>query len=137
MKFKNDLARSDYEVSPSKLKQICEDFKTFSLFHGVEPLITRVREGVCGDSGVHEQGRAVDIRDQYVLSDGRRGRLYTNEQAANICILINDKYRREDGKPTCLHHSFTGPSGVPQPVHFHVQIPIAWLKEGEPAAKPS
>lgn len=136
MKFKNAIAQSDYSVLPEKLKEICEFFETNSLFYGIEPVVTRVREGMCGDSGVHEAGRAVDFRDQCVMPDGSMRLLYTSEQIQDICFMVARKYPRSDGKPVILHHSFTGPDGRPQPYHTHIQIPAEWLKSGEPEPRP-
>lgn len=131
MKFKNDLARGDYSILPAFLRKVCDDFETFSLYYGVEPVVTRVREAVPEDSGVHEACRAVDFRSQYSLPDGTMGWLYTAQQAEDIVYQLNRKYPRDDGKPTCMHHSFEG-----GPFHFHIQIQVGTLFPGEPKPRP-
>lgn len=127
MKFKNDLARGDYSILPAFLKKVCEDFETYSLYYGVEPVVTRVREAVPDDSGVHEAGRAVDFRDEVQLPDGTTRYLYTPEQADDIVYQLNRKYPRDDGKPTALHHRFEGGA-----LHIHIQAQAGTLFPGEP-----
>lgn len=131
MKFKNKIAELDYSVIPEFLNRVCDDFETFSLYYGVEPVVTRVREGMCGDSGVHEAGRAVDFRNQSQLPDGTMGWLYTPAQMDDIVYQLNKKYPRDDGKPTALHHSFEG-----GPFHLHIQIQAGTLFPGEPKPRP-
>lgn len=127
MKFKNELAESDYKILPAFLKKVCSSFERNSLWYGVEPIVTRVREAVAGDSGVHEAGRAVDFRSQHSLPDGTMGWLYTPQQCEDIVYQLNHMYARDDGKPTCMHHSFEG-----GPFHFHVQVAEGTLFPGEP-----
>lgn len=132
MKFKNKIAEMDYQVLPAFLKKVCDDFEINSLWYGVEPVVTRVREAVTHDSGVHEAGRAVDFRSQYSLPDGTMGWLYTPQQCEDIVYQLNLKYPREDGKPTCMHHSFEG-----GPFHFHVQVASGTLFPDEPRPRPN
>lgn len=113
---------------PKRLRAVCDDFETYSLYYGLEPVVTRVREPVVGDSGVHEAGRGVDFRDAQVSADGSINRVYTKEQADHIVQLLNDKHPRTDMKPTAMHHSFQ--SG---PAHFHIQLSASDLLPGEPA----
>lgn len=90
-----------------------EDMDKFCIgLCGQELIITRVKENITDSSGVHEDNRAFDARNEF---DG--GRLYNEEQTKKIVDYMNDKYKRYDGKPTCISHSFNG-----GPVHFHVQI---------------
>ncbi len=126
--FKNARAEMEYNIMPKKLREVAETFETFSLYYGITPFVTRVRESVDGDSGVHEVGRGIDYRDQYA-SPGAVApmRLYSPEQVADIVRLINERFPRTDGKPTCLHHSFKG-----FPYHFHLQIRASDLLAGEP-----
>lgn len=131
MKFKNDVAKLDYGVIPEKLRKMCEDFETFSLFYGIDPVVTRIREGVCGDSGVHEAGRAVDFRNQYILPDGSRGFLYRSDQWEDIVHQMNLRYPRADKRPSCIHHSFER-----GPMHFHIQLEATQLLPGEPLPRP-
>ena len=128
--FKNKIAELDYQVAPKALREICDTFEMFSLFFNIVPVITRVRESVECDSGVHEAGRGVDFRDQHVQTDLKIHYLYTPEQVDAITRGMNDKYPRSDGKPTCLHHSFKG-----GPAHFHIQLEADKLLPGEPLAR--
>lgn len=128
-KFKNERAEREYKLMPKRLREVAEYFEAICGFYYVTAVVTRVREGVCGDSGVHEAGRGIDYRDETTLPDGEKVRLFTGEQVAQICELINARFAREDGKVTILHHSFQGGPG-----HFHIQIPVSWLEPGEPKA---
>lgn len=113
MRFKSDREFGEFEKAPELLKRICKEFDDFSTELGVNAVVTRVREAVEGSSGVHEVGRAVDFRDEY-----DKGKfLYVHEQREKIVSLLNLRYARRDGKPTCLWHSFKG-----GPHHFHIQI---------------
>ncbi len=94
------------------------NFDSFSQMKtGQEAIITRVLESVCGDSGVHEARRGVDVRDEF-----EGGRLYTDNQVKMLVEHMNTCYPRNDGKPTCIHHSFAG-----GPLHFHIQIALSTL----------
>lgn len=127
MKFKNALAESDFKIMPKKLLELATDFETYSLFFGIEPTVTRIREPFPGDSGVHEQGRGIDFRDSVFQQDGSTKRTYTLDQVDSLINIINTRHARDDSKPTIMHHSFQG-----GPAHFHIQIPAAWLEPGEP-----
>jgi hypothetical protein len=118
MIFKEEYMRGQYETRSFDLRSICDDFCRLSEYFGIEPVVTRILDQVDGSSGVHEAGRGVDFRDE---SLGKR--LYSDNQAALITAMINLKYARRDGKPTCLHHSFNK-----GPVHFHLQSPSEILK---------
>ncbi len=131
-KFKNEKAESDYKIMPKRLKDVAEFFEACCGFYYITPVVTRVREGVCGDSGVHEAGRGIDYRDETILPDGQHTFLFTFEQVQHICQIIQERFPRDDGKPVVLHHSFNG-----GPSHFHLQIPAAWLGDGEPSSPAS
>jgi hypothetical protein len=115
--YKTPDCETQLKASPTKLQEIADYFVHLSEGYGVDPCVTRVWDAVSGDSGVHEAHRAVDFRDEH---DGRS--LYTTGQVLAIVTDIKRKYPRDDGKLTCLHHSFQG--GL---YHFHLQIPIAWV----------
>jgi hypothetical protein len=104
-----------------KLQDIVTVFEGLSQGYGVEPVITRVWDAVCGDSGVHEAHRAVDLRDETVDALGVSHWLYTPAQTDTIVNTINERYPRSDGKLVCIHHSFNG-----GPHHMHLQVPIGW-----------
>lgn len=112
MIFKLPHMKAQYDELPQILKDICEEFDSLSNSFGIEPVVTRVSDPVEGESGVHPLKRAVDFRDQH---DGRF--LYTTEQRDIFLERIESIYKRNDGKPTIVYHSFNG-----APFHFHVQI---------------
>lgn len=116
MKFKSEQVEKEFEAAPILLKIISYEFSSISLrMIGQEGIMTRVLEKVVGDSGVHEDYRAVDFRDEF---DG--GRLYTDDEVKSLCSYMNENFKRNDGKPTMIHHSFNG-----GPLHFHIQIAIS------------
>lgn len=116
MKFKEPKLEAELESVSVVLQQIIEDFAFDSEYvFGIEPVVTRVLDPVEGESGVHGDKRGVDLRDEHSGVC-----LYTKEQAASLVKWVNDKWKRNDGKVTCLHHSFNG-----GPLHFHFQIPIS------------
>lgn len=124
MKFKLPHYREQLYASPKKLLEVALYFEALSLRYKVEPVVTRVWDPVPGESGVHPAKRAVDFRDQYSVGNDTF-HLYTEEQMISILNEMNSKFPRTDGKRVCIHHSFrTGPE------HVHIQIPIAWTKEG-------
>lgn len=116
MKFKEPKLIAELERCSRVLLEILEDFEEIShALYGIEPMVTRVIDPINGESGVHLDRRAVDLRDQH---DGVF--LYTPEQSKSLVEAINSKWKRNDGKVTCIHHSFN--SG---PFHFHLQIPVS------------
>jgi hypothetical protein len=121
MIYKTPDCEDQLKNSAPKLQEVVGYFESLSLAAGIEPVITRVWDAVCGDSGVHEAHRAVDFRDETIPYANESKNLYTQEQVDSIVKAINEKYPRTDGKPVCLHHSFQG-----APHHFHVQIPADW-----------
>lgn len=115
MKFKSIQVEAEFLNLNIFLQDMAEKFDALSRTeYGQEIIITRVKEHIPGDSGVHEANRAFDVRDEY--GDGR---LYTDEQAKKLCQAMNIIYPRNDGKPTMIHHGFNG-----GPLHFHVQIAL-------------
>lgn len=115
MKFKKPELQHELQSCSIFLWDMAEKFDQFSkMVAGQEAIITRVKEFVAGSSGVHEDGRAFDVRDEF-----EGGRLYTDEQVKQIIQYMNEYYPRNDGKPTCLSHSFNG-----GPIHFHVQLAL-------------
>jgi hypothetical protein len=115
MIFKDPIIEKEYSGCPLLLKIIVGDLEQFSKDkYNIEPVMTRVLEAIPGDSSVHEDYRAVDIRQQH---DGSF--MYTPEQQQEILDYINTKYKRNDNKPTALCHSFNG-----SPYHFHIQVAV-------------
>lgn len=104
--------RSQYAQVCSRLKKIVASFESLSLKYKVRAVITRVSDKVKGDSGVHEDLRAVDIRGTF------KGKsYYTKIQVFNILRDINKLYPRSDGYKTAIYHSYGD-----GPAHFHLQV---------------
>lgn len=113
MKFKSPQVELEFKSLSVLLQHMAEKLDEFSLVEaGQEIIITRVKEHIPGDSGVHEANRAFDARNEYA-----GGFLYTEEQSKKLCEYMNTKYPRNDGKPTMICHSFGG-----GPLHLHCQI---------------
>ena len=121
MIYKTPDCEEQLKQTPQKLQDIVTVFDALSQGYGIESVITRVWDAVCGDSGVHEAHRAVDFRDETVNSLGQSTFLYSPSQTDTIVNTINERYPRSDGKLVCIHHSFQG-----APHHFHLQVPIHW-----------
>lgn len=114
MKFKSPEIGAEFRQTSMFLRDMAVKLDTYSqVTIGQEIIITRVKEKVEGSSGVHEDNRAFDVRNEY--DDGKF--LYTDEEIKRIVHHMNDLYPRNDGKVTCIHHSFNG-----GPLHFHVQL---------------
>lgn len=109
--FKEEYMEEQFDGRSDLLKQMCYDFISLSELFGIEPVVTRVTDSVDGSSGVHEAGRGVDFRDEFLGL-----RKYSDAQASLICAFLNLKYQRKDGKKTCIHHTFGA-----GPLHFHIQ----------------
>ena len=97
------------------LQQIVVDFCNYSKKEfNIKPVITRLWDPVEGESGVHPDKRGCDIRDE---NGGQF--MFTISQANDLQYFINEKWKRNDGFRTCIHHGFQG-----GPKHFHLQIPV-------------
>ena len=113
MKFKAPEIEAEFNQTSIFLKEMAYNLDMFSkLATSQEIIITRIKEHICGDSGVHEANRAFDCRNEF-----EGGRLYTDVQIKMLCDHMNWLYARNDGKPTMIHHSFQG-----GPFHLHCQI---------------
>lgn len=121
MHFKSPDCETQLKESCQFLQAVVTYFAKLSAEMGVDPVVTRVWDAVCGDSGVHEARRAVDLRDEVRSTEGPSQFLYTADQVQHLIHEMNDKFPRDDGKQVCIHHSFQG-----MPFHFHLQIPAAW-----------
>jgi len=115
MKFKSPDIEKEFESVTIFLQDMAMHMDLFCREKfSQELIITRVKEHICGDSGVHEANRAFDVRNEF-----EGGRLYTDEQVKEIIDYMQSSYPRNDGKPTIIHHSFAG-----GPYHLHVQIAL-------------
>lgn len=113
MKFKKPEIEAELAAAPLFLRLMAQSFDAESMaFCGQEAIATRVLEPVPGESGVHTDHRAIDFRSEF-----EGGRLYTEEQVKHLVNFMNTTWYRNDGKVTCLHHSFDG-----GPMHFHIQL---------------
>jgi hypothetical protein len=112
MKFKESHMQAQLKGAPLLLRFVAEDFDKLCKEMEIEPVITRVTDTVKGESGVHPDYRAFDVRDEY---GGKF--VFDKMQREYLVEKLNEKYKRNDGKVTVLWHSFGG-----GPHHFHVQI---------------
>lgn len=106
MKFKQPHLKEEFDTRPEMLKQMAYFFERCSMEWGIEPVVTRVLERISGSSGVHEAGRAIDLRST----------IYTQEQIVKLLDLVNRMFVRKDGKRVLIYHSFNGGA-----YHFHLQ----------------
>lgn len=107
------MLKSEFDESPLLLQIIVKDLALFCLENfSINITITRVLEKIEGATGVHQDHRAVDIRDEHAGEF-----VFKQEEIDKLLAYINQKYYRNDGKPTAIHHSFNG-----GPKHIHVQI---------------
>jgi len=113
MLYKHPHLKDELENASVVLQLLAMSFELVSESLGIIPVVTRILEKVSGSSGVHEDYRAIDFRDE---CDGKF--LYEKEDIDYILNEINSKWPRNDGKPTCIHHQFQG-----GPYHFHLQLP--------------
>lgn len=112
MQFKEKKMRDQLFGAHTLLMDMAREFERASMELGIEPVVTRVTDHFDGESGVHLYGRAMDFRDEH-----RGDRLYTDSEVKIICDKLNKKFKRYDGKSSCIHHSFNE-----GPAHFHVQV---------------
>lgn len=85
------------------------------MLHADDKHVTVTAVWYQGGSGVHEAFRAVDVRSHEL----------NIQRIRQIEWLVNKRFPRSDGKPTCLYHD------VGQGPHFHLQVPpgtseMAW-----------
>lgn len=113
MKFKEKKLLKEFAKCDPFLQKLCLEFDTKSEELGVEAICTRILDTVKGATGVHQAGRAADFRDQHAGE-----MLYGPAARAALLRHFNDNYKRMDGRPTLLWHSFQG-----GPWHFHLQVP--------------
>jgi hypothetical protein len=112
MDFKEPHIKEQFDKAPVLLRLIAQDLEQIASFFGIQAVVTRITDPVQGESGVHLDYRALDIRDEH---NGN----FTYPEVLRIAIInhLNKKYPRNDGKLTCIWHSFGG-----APHHFHLQI---------------
>lgn len=113
MLFKKATLQREYDCLPLLLILVLEEFERASLeIAKIDPVITRIFEKIPGDTDVHSEMRAADIRDEI---DGKF--TYTADQRDYIIDRINRRFPRSDEKKTVIWHSFDK-----GPMHFHLQI---------------
>jgi hypothetical protein len=112
VEFKDAHLKAQYDDAPTLLKHAVEDLAFLADKFGKSAVVTRVTDSVEGESGVHLDYRAVDVRDEFM---GKFS--FTETERLAIIHFINARYPRNDGKQTIIWHSFGG-----GPHHFHVQV---------------
>lgn len=113
MEFKEPHLKDEFRCCPILLRIIVEDAREYSLTQfGKDFTITRILGRIKGDSGVHGDYRAVDVRDEHMGV-----RVFTDREVDELLGYVNRKYARRDTFKTLIHHSFNG-----GPRHFHFQI---------------
>src|SRR5271163_808102 len=100
MIFKTNDSEDELKHSPQKLQEVAALFDQLSTALGIQAVVSRVWDGVCGDSGVHEAHRGTDFRDETFSTPTQSEYLYTAAQANSIVSQINAQYPRTDGKKT-------------------------------------
>lgn len=121
MKFKTPREEEQFQSLSLILKLIANDLEVIIDALQKEMTVTRVSDPVSGESGVHLDKRAFDVRDEF---GGIR--TFSDSEVEIILKSINDKWKRNDGFQTVIHHKFQG-----GPFHLHVQIPVS-VKVYEP-----
>lgn len=118
MRFKSRQAALEYPILPRVLKAIAQDADNYCSDHfGKELIVTRILEEVSGESGVHQDQRAIDFRGVH-----KGVPRYSKEQVEELLDHINKKYPRKDGYLVLIYHG--------NPAHFHMQIPVKWADSG-------
>lgn len=115
MKFKSEIEEAQFKGVSLILHLILQDLDLLIRGLAKEMMITRVCSSVPGESGVHLDMRAVDIRDEH-----EGAFIFSPEEVVWILSAINAKWARNDKFDTIIHHKFDG-----GPAHFHIQIPLS------------
>lgn len=112
MQFKDAFLIGELDQIPRFLYLASLEFEKHSNKCGIDPMITRIYGRIPGDSGVHEQWRAIDFRDEF-------NGIFTYKAAHREYLLrvINRLFPRSDGLSTLIWHAFGE-----MPHHFHLQI---------------
>lgn len=132
IEFKTPREEEEFKFAPSALRTVALYFVTLSVDAcGVTPVVTRIKRPVEGESGVHQDYRALDFRDEMGVGGPR---LYTDDQVEFLVNAMNLQFPREDGKLVCIHHAFVNHKKADSgraPYHFHLQIPAMWRLKPE------
>lgn len=113
MIFKEDKLRDQLAQCSVWLENLAEEMDEFCKINfKKEIVITRVTDPVVGESGVHIDYRAFDVRNQT-----ESGYYFDQSEIEKILAFFNHKYARTDNFRTVIHHSFNG--GM---FHLHCQI---------------
>lgn len=122
MRFKSPQMESQLEDCPIKLQELAAWVDGYCLKNfDKEIVITRVSDAFAGESGVHPDKRAFDVRDEWF--NGRETHFYfSEEEALEVEEATNAAFPRDDDHKTCIYHSFNG-----GPWHLHFQIPAKWV----------
>lgn len=127
IEFKTDREKEEFEYAPEALRIVALYFASLSVDAcGVTPVVTRIKRPVEGESGVHQDYRAIDFRDEVGVGGTR---LYSPDQVEFLFKAMNLRFPRGDGKLVCIHHAFVNHKKADSgraPYHFHLQIPAIW-----------
>lgn len=113
MKFKTPQEEKEFEKVSVILQLILGDLDFLAHSLSKEITVTRILASVAGESGVHLDKRAIDVRDEHEGS-----RTFSPSEISFLLQAINLKWKRNDGFETMIHHQFQG-----GPWHLHIQIP--------------
>jgi hypothetical protein len=132
MLFKTPQEEEELKYAPMALRLVAIYFSNLSRDAcGVVPVVTRIKRKVEGESGVHQDYRAIDFRDEMGVGGER---LYTDDDVKFLVEAMNSHFPRQDGKLVCIHHAFTNhkkPDSSRAPYHFHLQIPVLWRLDSD------
>lgn len=125
MKFKTPIIEKEFLGAPLLLRMMLIDANNYSVrSFDKELTITRIKASIEKSSGVHRDYRGADCRDEYCDQ-----LTFTPDEVKKILDTINERYKRNDGYESVIHHSFQG-----GPKHFHFQIAAltkAYMPKGE------
>ncbi len=114
LRYKDAHLYEQFTQLPPLLKLIVWDAADYcQRLLGIDPLVTRIADPVHGESGVHLDWRALDIRDEF--APGKF--IFTEKNRLALLKYINTKYPRNDKFHTIMWHSVAGSTH-----HFHIQI---------------
>ena len=116
MKFKEPKMILEFFQLHPIVRYMSTHFELLSLeYFKIDPVVTRILEKVDGESGVHQDKRAIDFRNE----SPKGAFLYTADQVKFLVSEMNKKFPGEDKYPSCIHHSFNGGNH-----HFHLQVTL-------------
>lgn len=108
MKFKKLHMAEQFNTLPWVVRHVVKTGDEHAqLLFNKEFIVTRVTDKVDGESGVHTDKRAVDVRT--------KGH-FTAEECQTLVNFLNARFPRKDRFKTCIYHKGTE-------WHLHIQAP--------------